>query len=389
MSAYPSRILDFIANETKGYSYKSFKYCYDDNWVPTLPYDDKKVVDFKHKGETDSQLEKNKDLTSLLKDERLIRKPLFGYFLDGSRRTYKVDDLAYDKKLFPAVAGQIGIACCERIGKDHFTSWRFEHSLVLAISEKANAGSGDSTSFFTKLRMNLNKQTFLDRKNIALDKILYYQSAENSEYEKKAIARIQDEMIDKEKKMVNCLVGERLLSGNSYLLKDGSLEYAEMKDKGEFGKWSKIKNNYQYVVGASKAFNPEILASSNKRIARIIAELPLYHRTPAIKYTTERVRFSKDIWFSVWYLRIRAARYCHSPYDGVIKLEKVLVNEREEKRGLTSDEIDLISVNIIRESFPVCYGQDSRWAKHLYPIFLTERYAKSKYLSDLHFINLF
>jgi hypothetical protein len=35
------------------------------------------------------------------------------------------------------------------------------------------------------------------------------------------------------------------------------------------------------------------------------------------------------------------------------------------------------------------YGEDSRWAKHLYPIFLTEEYIKSNYLSDFHFITLF
>ena len=100
-------------------------------------------------------------------------------------------------------------------------------------------------------------------------------------------------------------------------------------------------------------------------------------------YETERIQ---DVKFAVWYLRVRKTV---SPFDGILKIEKILVWEKEEEDGLDSDEIDLISANIINERNPVCYGQDNRWAKHLYPIFLTEKYIKSKYLSDYHFINLF
>jgi hypothetical protein len=105
-----------------------------------------------------------------------------------------------------------------------------------------------------------------------------------------------------------------------------------------------------------------------------------------MKYKTDRVG---DVWFSVWYVRIRETKYCHSPYEGVLKIEKVLVTDDENDNGLLSDEVDLISANIIRESFPVCYGRDDRWAKHLYPVYLTEQFIKSKYLSDIHFTNLF
>ncbi len=39
---------------------------------------------------------------------------LFKFFLDGSRRVYKVDDIQYDKKVFPIVSGQISVSCCGR-----------------------------------------------------------------------------------------------------------------------------------------------------------------------------------------------------------------------------------------------------------------------------------
>ena len=34
---------------------------------------------------------------------------LLKYFLDGSRYVFKVDDIAYNKQVFPVVAGQIDI----------------------------------------------------------------------------------------------------------------------------------------------------------------------------------------------------------------------------------------------------------------------------------------
>jgi hypothetical protein len=82
-------------------------------------------------------------------------------------------------------------------------------------------------------------------------------------------------------------------------------------------------------------------------------------------------------------------KYTESPFSGVVKIEKVLVTEDEIENGLSSDEIDLISANIINERCPVAYGTDTRWANHLYPIYLTEKYIKSQYISDLHFLNLF
>lgn len=46
--------------------------------------------------------------------------PYFRYFLDGSRHTYKVDDIAIGNKIFPIVAGQIVVGCCCRPNRDTF-----------------------------------------------------------------------------------------------------------------------------------------------------------------------------------------------------------------------------------------------------------------------------
>ena len=57
--------------------------------------------------------------------------------------------------------------------------------------------------------------------------------------------------------------------------------------------------------------------------------------------------------------------------------------------GISTDEVDTITANIINERNPVCYGADNRWANHLYPVYVTESFVKSKYLGENLFLNLF
>ncbi len=87
-------LLDYIAKETNGKNYKSYKYCFEAIEVPKLIYDDKKEIKVGRKGETDKSLKTSKSIYDLSKKISKENKPLFKYFLDGSRRTYKVDDIA-------------------------------------------------------------------------------------------------------------------------------------------------------------------------------------------------------------------------------------------------------------------------------------------------------
>lgn len=379
-----NKVLDYIAKETNGKNYKSYKYCIENVEVPRLEYEDKQDIIVKRIGETDRNLKTSKFLKKLAK-QIAGNEPLFKYFLDGSRRTYKVDDIAYNKKIYPIIAGQIGVAVCYRENKNSFKVINLHNPLLISLPAVANSETlKNDELYFNNLLSNLNKQEILQKQKLTFDKILTYKYSAikgNDKYEDRGVAKIQDEMIKLEKLTVKELVRKKKLNRNTFLIKDGSLEYEW--DKVDYKNISSIKSNYASVVGVSKMFNPESLSSYNKNISRIIADLPEFHRTPAFMYETERIQ---DVKFAVWYLRIRKTV---SPFDGILKIEKILVWDKEEEDGLDSDEIDLISANIINERNPVCYGQDNRWAKHLYPIFLTEKYIKSKYLSDYHFINLF
>lgn len=385
------KVLSFIEAETSGKSYKTHKYCFDGIEMPNLIYDDHQNITLKKYGETE-KITITRPLFEKAKQIEKFSKPIFRYFLDGSRRTYKVDDMAYDNRVYPIIAGQIGVGCCER-GEDRILKKKLlEHQLVLSVPENASKDN-KKTLFFNNLVRKINEQTILKNRGIEFHKILDYADKNlqvGEKYENLGIAKIQDEMIENEKKIVASLAQKNLLNENSFLLKDGSLEYKTMKT-GDFKDLSIIKSNYKCVVGVSKSFNPEkcvnIRGQSN---AKKIAELELYHRTPAFIWESQVATGSEgNVKFAIWYLRIRDAKYTASPFEGIIKIEKILVSDFEQKSGLNSEEVDLISANLINERNPVCYGQDNRWANHLYPIYLTESFIKSNYLSNEYFMNLF
>lgn len=132
-----AKIMEIIEKETKGKSYHTYKYSFDSVGLPSIDYDDdtNKVMKWKESGETGSP-KKAINLESLANRLHEIGEPsLIKYFLDGSRHVFKVDDIAYNKQVFPVVAGQIGIGCCRRDGKRMYKE-RFYRELVLALPDK-------------------------------------------------------------------------------------------------------------------------------------------------------------------------------------------------------------------------------------------------------------
>lgn len=384
-----SKILSFIEKETNGKCYKSFKFCHDVIAVPSVAYEDNldDKISLKEYGETDHSPQM-RDMTKKSKQLETLA-PLFRYFLDGSRRTYRIDDIEYKKKIYPIIAGQVGVGCCERIDKSTFQKTQLEHNLMISLPMYAYADGFKPELFFNNLTEKINQLSALKRYNLHVSKILPYSDRldKGETYENKGIAKIQDEMIESEKKIVAELTAKNLLNQSSYLVKDGSLQYKPMKT-GDYREISKIRNNYRCVIGVSKQFNPELIKDrNNKSNASTIAHLKLFHRTPAFMYQPGE-QFG-DVKFAVWYVRIRDAEFTNTPFSGILKIEKMLMTGSESENGLETDEIDIITANIINERNPVCYGNDNRWANHLYPIYLTERFIKSQYISDLHLLNLF
>lgn len=386
------KIMEVLAKETGGKSYKAHKYGLDHSEVPFVDYGENDII-WKKSGENDKT---NKTYIPL---EKLSIKlacrdvQLLTYFLDGSRRVYKVDDQAYSKSdgrsvLYPVIAGQIGVACCKRENKI-VTPVKFKSEIVISVPDIANADG--KNGFFEATVLKLNNIEELKRLGIRITSVVPYKTSktDDTKFEDKGTACIQDRMCECEKEMVAELVNNDMLDADNYLVKDGSLEYRPTKEiRNDARKWRRFKNYYNWVIGVSKNFNPEICHDINgKPNPGFIADLPLYHRTPVACY--EKPKLFGDMQFAVWYLRLRDKSRTRTPFDGIVKIEKLLVTEEEIANGMDSETVDMLSSLIINERNPVCYGSDLRWANHMYPIYLTESYVKSKYLSAESFLHLF
>lgn len=387
-------ILKYIASETGGKAFASFKYCYDGLPIPHVDYDshEDSYINLKEYAE-DVHDPKARDLKTRA-ELCLQGPPLFRYFLDGSRKVYKIDDIQYDKKVFPVLSGQISVACCGRTMVDEtnykaFTSEEIEAYSVLCLPISANSAGVDNSVFFDNLKNKINELDAAKKAGLNIEKVLYYLTKVDGKetLESKGIARIQDDMIECEKRIVSRLMSRKLLNQDNYLIKDGSIQYKVLKT-GDYRELVRIRNNYRHVVGVSKSFNPNLMKDNkDQSSAAAIANLPLYHRTPAFLYQPGEEWGNVN--FAVWYVRIRDMKHTDTPYSGILKIEKMLMTDQEQQHGIDTEEIDTITANIINERNPVCYGTDARWANHLYPVYMTERFCKSQFKNDYSFINLF
>lgn len=395
-----SRIMEVIANQTDGISYKSHRFCYDSSPKSGIEYDPTNNAEvWIPKGEDVNPKNANvsvKDLAKRLADETSC----FKYFLDGSRHTYKIDDISYEKSVYPVIAGQIGVGCCSRENKN-LQKEIFERKLVIVLPDKAREDEWNFKVHYSALCNSINKNNFLTKIGIKFDEILDYSTTlptDGSTFENLGIARVQDSMIQLEKDVVAELVSKNKLRDNAMLIKDGSLQYQKMsktdRKEGNDLLDKKFRDRYTHVIGVSKSFNPtkcytgESKSGNAKSDSQRVARLKPFERTPVNMYCSEH---TGGVWFAVWYVRLRDAQYSSNVFDGVVKVEKIVdfKEEGEEPEPFPTDDANFITAHLLNERNPVCYGTDGRWANHIYPIYLTERYIKSQYLSSNLFLELF
>ena len=383
--------MDILADVTGGKSYKAHKYGLDHAERPYIDYGEDSVV-WQKAAET-GHIRNYVDLTEKSRQVARIGDQLLSYFLDGSRRVFKVDDIAYQQSgrsvIYPVMAGQIGVGCCRRVDKK-IVPEKFTSEIVLVVPDKADPDG--KPGFFQATAKKLNESAELKRLKLEFSTLLAYKTSYgkyDDKYEDRGTACVQDRMIMREKEMVAGLVRERKLNQDNYLVKDGSLEYRPTKeDKADKKRYAMFRNNYNWVLGVSKSFNPEVCLDINgKPNPGYIADLPLYHRTPVACFTNPD--FLGDMQFAVWYIRIHAKERTRTAFDGIIKVEKLLVTEDENEYGMDTELVNTLSAYLVNERNPVCYGNDLRWANHLYPVYLTELFVKSRYLSTESFLHLF
>lgn len=317
----------------------------------------------------------------------------FKYFLDGSRHIYKTSDIIINGVVYPIVAGQIIVGCCSRNERKmgiECPNDLCKRKIVLALPDKFDVDNLGPNYLTHQLTLMNNALLEKYKENaIQFDQIIPYDAeislAEDKligrdKYLHRAISVIQNEMMDQEQLMVQYLCKTNLLGKDSWLVKDGTLEY-----KKDFSNRKDVNldiaqytDHIRHVIGVSKLFNAELLGYQEKKIGQIIAQMPPSARTNAYIFNHD------DHHYCIWYIRLRSNPKPSNHFSDVIKVEFIMLDEKP----VNSNDIDNISKHLLNEASPVCFGKDARWGNHLYPVYLTERYCKSKYIYDQKIINV-
>jgi len=302
---------------------------------------------------------------------------LFSYFMDGSRRTYKIGDIVLGgRKIFPVVVSQVRAGATERvITKKLQTFGEIKKKNLLLLTDKMNDED------FVELKQRVMKSSMA--KSINLDVVTYnFNKSDDSVPVNAAIAKANAIMHGLEIDILKKMVTSDVLNTNKMLIVDGPLQFiAEDTGKPEFA------DLFYNVIGVSKSFDPMLPTSSKSKrgstqIGAELIKLEVGERTPVFLHTN-----SKGRRFGFWYLRIRPKSHVSNALEGIVKIEKMATIDDED--GLKSHVVDNISLAILNECSPTCYGRDARWASHLYPVYLTESLIKSSFESDLVFISHF
>lgn len=324
--------------------------------------------------ETDKS--KKKRRYDLILEDRAFTN--FSYFMDGSRRTYKIGDIVIDgKKIYPVVVAQIRAGCTERDAQKKLRSnGAIRRKNLLLLSDKLNSVD------FQEIRQRIIRTKVAIE--LDLDVVNYrFEPEKHNVPVNAAIAKANAMMHDMEIKILSNMVQSNTLEPDRMLVVDGPLQFIG-QDTGK----SEFADMFYNVVGVSKSFNPMLPTSGKAKrggtqIGAELLKLEYGERTPVFLKENDRHRR-----FGVWYLRIRPKNRVSNPLEGIIKIEKMALADYYDS-GIPTDEVDTISLSLLNEGSPTCYGRDERWASHLYPVYLTEALIKSSFESDLVFIHNF
>ena len=293
------------------------------------------------------------------------------YFLDGSRKTYKIADVILDGHYLPLIAGQIGVAVLKRLdNKQGFKPLKdycnFEN--IIAFPSRINK---DDLKYLKDKIMKELKIEF---------NLIQYDIKKDRDPVDLGIAQINKCMQDLEVEKVVNMSEKKLLHNNAILILDGPVRFKKMQ-----GRQFDIVQ-FRNVIGVSKTFKPSFSIGKGKEkkdVGAITSRLEFGERTSVYKtHDDDRI-------IGQWYLRIRPRRAMASPLQGIIKMECFATSPEEIENGFETDRIDTISSFLLQERNVTPFKSDHRWASHFYPIYLAEKYIKSSFLGDTRFKALF
>ncbi len=313
----------------------------------------------------------------------------FRYFLDGCRRTYHLCDLSTASgHIIPLVAGQFSAAIVKR-DNDNGKITLFTHerkSIIVLLSGGGGLSQDDAKDLAAKIEDRAQKSG----QRIAVHsipvkfqsispKVRVTKSDKDERPQDQAIAQINMAMHEKEITFLEKMTVEKIVDEQNMIIVDGPINF----------RLSTHQNRafLEYAVGVSKSFDPYLtdVVEKNKHIGAHLFNL----QKPGDRTSAFLLDGGSGDYYAYWYLRIQPAERMSTPFAGIIRIEKALIDATEKTdKQISSDTVDYISRYLLEERHANPYGSDFRWASHLYPIYESERIQKEKYLSDHFFYSL-
>jgi hypothetical protein len=292
----------------------------------------------------------------------------FVFFLDGCRRAYYLCDMATPSgAMLPILAGQISSAVIERAkdtGRVSLYRHRSEGLLLLPVG-----GGGLNREDAEAIKAVVDR-SFLQQRLSAKCIQLKHDDPKDD-----ALAHLNMEMQNLEIRFLEEMANSGVIDQQRIVVVDGALQFQRIRNER--------RAFLRYAVGISKRFNFHLkgIVSRTREIGTHVINLKkVGDRTSAFRLKEQH----SGVNYSFWYLRIHPVEKMLFPFAGIVKIEKVLVDEAEREDGLPTDVVDNISRFVLLERTVATYGLDFRWASHIYPIYLTEQIQHRKFVTD-HF----
>lgn len=293
---------------------------------------------------------------------------LFKYFIDGSQRVTNAGFVVDTKRRFlPLIIAQIGVATTELQGSNLKLKSYDSTNILLFPDSFSDEDLQDAEAA-------ISEAAKISR--LPLDLVFDRYEVDDTDTRPpvdRARARVLHRMHVMEVDRIASLAKAGDISRNALLLIDGSIEF--------YSGMERQKEAFRNVVGVAKSFDlhkPYQSGSQAERVGVLISRLPANHRTPA------RGTQHRNLTIASWYLRLHGRSRISSleHADGVVKIEVFPDDPSHDSPTIDAARCNRISEHVLGLRAPATPNTDSRWANHLYPIHLTERYIKTQFRSD-------
>jgi hypothetical protein len=301
---------------------------------------------------------------------------MFRFFLDGSQRSHRVIEASFKSHYLPICAGQVGVAVLEREDTGRMVPRRDLTKVenILAVPNILEEDNAKSLEHKINREMPANDHFRIVRYD--------YQAKDDKDPADLGRAMIIHEMQMLELGTIKDMIANHAIRDERMLVKDGGLQYRDTKIKDlNLSKDDLVQ--LRNVIGLAKTFKANMTLGQGRGrqdLGNLTKGLDWKERTTVI--SPNKHASTTHGW---WYLRLRPRDKIYNPLQGIGKIEVFVSDTEKLNDGIAQERADTISSYVLLERNVTPYNADTRWASHIYPIYLAETYLRSSFLSHERF----